>query len=239
MLCHCLFLASLSSGQSLRQFNMEKDDISTMIPPLQTLIDSAIAHNPGLKSSEAQINAGRYSLLSARRLWTKNLSLSADLRYGNFTNYSNDAFTDIAVATNKSEFRYGAGGTVKFVIYDFVDRKNQLRIAQAGINDVTSLGEEKKSELRKMVITYYNDLILKQRLLKLSAKNIETIRITMQMVEKEFLNGVIPLTEYARMSGIVSDSEAAFESARMDFMTAYMLLEEVVCMKFNIVSNLP
>jgi hypothetical protein len=59
------------------------------------------------------------------------------------------------------------------------------------------------------------------------------------MVEKEFLNGVIPLTEYARMSGIVSGSEAEFENARMAFMTAYMLLEEVVGMKFNLVNTIP
>lgn len=229
----------LAQGQHERQFNIDRDDISTMIPPLSALIDSAIAINPGLKSSEAQVNVSQFNLLSARRLWTKNLSLSADLRYGNFTNYSNDAFTDIAVATNKSEFRYGAGGTVKFVIYDFLDRKNQIRLAQAGINDIQYLNDEKKSTLRQTIIRYYNELILKQRLLKLSSKNIETVRVTMQLVEKEFLNGVIPLTEYMRMSGIVSGAEASFENARMEFMTAYMLLEEVVGMKFNIVNTIP
>jgi outer membrane protein TolC len=57
------------------------------------------------------------------------------------------------------------------------------------------------------------------------------------MVEKQFLNGVIPLTEYTQMLGNVSNLETDYETARMDFLTAYMVLEVIVGMKFNLVKT--
>jgi len=237
--CQSLVFTTEGFAQSVRQFNMLTDDISTMIPPLTVLIDSAVAHNPTLKSSDLQVIIKKYALKSDKNVWTKNLNLQADLRYGNFTNYATDNVDNIAVSTTRSELRYGVGGSVKFVVYDFLDRKNQIRMAKTEIDLANSIFEEKKSELRKIVILQYNDLILKQRLMKLSSKNIETAKINMQLVEKEFLNGVIPMTEYARISGTVSDSEVSFENARMDFLSAYMILEEIVGMKFNLVNTIP
>ena len=237
--CHCLLLVSIGVGQTARHYSIEKDDISTLIPPLAVLIDSAIAHNPGLKSKDLSVMVNRYALQAFINSLSKNHSVSADVRYGTFTNYATDALTNLAVSTNKSEFRYGIGGTVKFMIADVLDRKNQIRMAKTEIDIARSDYEEKQIELRKIVIQQYNDLILRQRLMKLAAKNLETVKINMQMAEKEFLNGVIPLTEYTNISAGVANTEAGFENARMDFLNAYMILEEIVGMKFNIVNTIP
>ncbi|MFZ4520409.1 MAG: TolC family protein [Bacteroidales bacterium] len=236
-----LYLVDPSGGysQSTHRFNVENDNISTLIPPLNVLIDSAIAHNAGLKSSKLAVGVNNNALKAYTNSWTKNLSLSADVRYGTFTNYSTEQITNLAVSTNKSEFRYGVGGTLKFAINDFVDRKNQIQMVKTEIEIARNDYEEKVSDLKKLVITEYNDLILKQKLMILAAKKIETVKINMQMVEKEFLNGVIPLTEYTNMSATVSDSEAAFENARSAFMNAYMILEETSGMKFNIINTIP
>ena len=235
----CMVLSLAGIAQTPRHFNITTDDISTMIPPLHDLIDSAIVNNSGIKSVDLQIIINKYALQTNRNYWTRNLSVLAEVRYGNFTSYTSDLATNANLATTRGEFRYGFGGSLKFPIQDLLDRKNQIRIAQTQINLARSVAEEKQSELRKIVIMQYNELILKQRLMKLSAKNIETEKINMQMVEKEFLNGVLPLSEYARLSGIVSDTEAKVENARMDFLTAYMILEEVVGMKFKVVISAP
>jgi hypothetical protein len=70
--------------------------------------------------------------------------------------------------------------------------------------------------------------------LKLKAKYIETARINLEMVEREFQNGVVSVGEYSRISEIVTRTEADFESARIDFITSYMVLEEIVGFKFNL-----
>jgi outer membrane protein TolC len=125
------------------------------------------------------------------------------------------------------------------MIADVLDRKNQMRMAKTEIDIARSDYEEKQSELRKIVIQQYNELILRQRLMKLAAKNLETIKINMELAEKEFLNGVIPLTEYTNISAGVANTEAGFENARTGFLNAYMILEEIVGMKFNVVNTIP
>ena len=52
------------------------------------------------------------------------------------------------------------------------------------------------------------------------------------LVEKEFQNGVVDLSEYTRISGIYFSAQTEFEVARIEFITAYMLLEEIVGFKF-------
>ena len=54
------------------------------------------------------------------------------------------------------------------------------------------------------------------------------------MADKEFQNGVIPVGEYSRISEIVSRAEVDFETAKTDYNTAYMILEELVGYKFNL-----
>jgi len=56
----------------------------------------------------------------------------------------------------------------------------------------------------------------------------------MEMVEKSFINGTITLTEYSSLTEIASRAEADFETSKMEFRTAYMILEEIVGMKFNL-----
>ena len=58
------------------------------------------------------------------------------------------------------------------------------------------------------------------------------------MAEKQFLNGIINIAEYSSVTEIVSRSEADFESSKMEFRTAYMLLEEIVGIKFNLTNKL-
>ena len=230
----CQVFPAIGLAQPERHFNVATDDISLLIPPLNVLIDSAIANNPGLKSSDLQVIRNNYTLRSNMNYWTRNLSVQADIRYGNFNNYSSTNSSDVSVSSNRSELRYGIGGSIKFPIYDFLDRKNQVKVAKTEVDIARTLVEEKQVEVRKAVIKQYNDLILKQRLMKLATKNITTAKINMTMAEKEFLNGVIPLSEYSRISDNLSKTSSEFENLRMEFLTTYMILEEIVGMKFNL-----
>ena len=66
-----------------------------------------------------------------------------------------------------------------------------------------SMTEVQRDETRQLVIRQYNDLILKQRLLRIKSKYPEALRINMQMVEKEFTNGIISVTEYVPLHFIL------------------------------------
>jgi len=114
----------------------------------------------------------------------------------------------------------------------------RIRLSKAEIDQARSFSLVQRNELRQLVIRQYNEVIIKQRLLKIKTKYTETSRIHMELVEKEFINGAITLTDYSSLSEIASRAESELESAKMDFRTAYMILEEIVGMKFNLTNKL-
>jgi outer membrane protein TolC len=129
---------------------------------------------------------------------------------------------------------YGFGAYLKVPIYDIINRKNQINQSKAEIEKAISMAEAQRNDVRQLIIKQYNDVILKQRLLKNKLRYIETARINMQMTEKEFLNGVIPTGEYTRISEIISRAESDLENSRVDFITSFMMLEELAGCKFKI-----
>jgi outer membrane protein TolC len=203
---------------------------------MSVVIDSAIKNNALLKYRNQEINAKESNLKSQQVSWTKNVGIQADTRYGTFDNFStntSEGQTPSILATKSSQFNYGVGAFVKIPFYDLFNHKNQINIAKSELNQAESMAEAQREEITQMVIRQYNDLILKQRLLKIKSQNMESSKINMQMGETQFKSGVINLSDYVRISDIVSRAEADYESARADFITAYMVLEEIAGFNFN------
>jgi outer membrane protein TolC len=224
-------------AQKPKDFDLLNDDIESMLPPLETIIDSAIANNPNVKFRDLQININKYKLEADRNLWTRNLGIQADGRYGTFNNFStntSEGQTPSTIPTLSSQFNYGVGAYIKLPIYDFITRKNQINLAEEEIEQAKYYSLAQQKELRQTVIRQYNELIVKHRILKIKSKYAETSKINMQMVEKEFSNGIISVSEYASIAESVSRTDTDFESSRMDFLTTFMILEEIVGVKFNI-----
>ena len=225
-------------AQGIKEINILNDDIASVLPPLEILIDSAIANNPNVKFRDLQININKFKLEADRNLWTRNLGIQADGRYGTFNNFStntSEGQTPSNYSTLSSQFNYGIGAYIKLPIYDFVNRKNQINLATAEVEQAVNFAEFQRNELRQSVIKQYNELIIKHRLLKIKSKYAETSKINMQMVEQEFTNGIISVSEYARISEIFTRTEIDLENSRMEFLTAYMILEEITGIRFNLI----
>jgi outer membrane protein TolC len=234
-----IFLIIESSGfaQQSQAIDISKDNIELMLPPLETIIDSAIAKNPFVKFRDLQIVVNTQKLKSDRSDWTKDIGFQTDVRFGTFDNYATNVVAGqnpALASTMNTQTNYGIGGYIRIPVYDFLNRKNQIKLSKAEIEQAKSYSLIQRDELRQSVIRQYNDLIIKQRLLRIKTKYVETSRIHMEMVEKNFINGAITLTEYSSLSEIASRAEADFETSKMEFRTAYMILEEIVGMKFNL-----
>lgn len=225
------------TAQEKATFNPLTDEISEYIPPLSVLLDSALSNDPKIDFRILQIEVNERKFKSVRRQWTRNFGVQADFRYGTFDNLSvNDAGSTnpTNLYNTREEFKFGYAAYVKFPIIDFIDRNNQLQLAKAEIYQAESMTHLERNEKRQMVLLQYNELILAQRLLRIKIKSLETARINMLMAEKEFLNGIIPVSEYSRLSESVSGTEIDYETTRMSFLTNYQILEEMVGYKFNV-----
>ena len=102
------------------------------------------------------------------------------------------------------------------------------------VDEAKSMAEFQKEELRKTTIKLYQDLILKQKLLQIRSRRLGDGRVNMQMVEKEFRNGVVPLSEYVRIVGMTENMEADYAKAMSEFITAKLLLEDMAGFVFGL-----
>jgi len=206
------------------------------IPPLNVIIDSVLKNNAMLKFRKQGIGVKESTLESEKIYWTRNLGIQAETRYGTLNSFSTsaDGNSTAAFATTATQFNYSAGIYLKFPVFDFLNRKKQITLARLEIEQAMSIEQSLKDEIRQNVIKLYHDLLLKQRILQIRSESLGSGRVNMQMAEKEFRNGVIQVTEYARISGITSNLEADYEFAKSEFIIAKSILEDMAGFNFGI-----
>jgi outer membrane protein TolC len=209
------------------------DDIS--LPPLQVVIDSALTRNGMRKFRNQEIGVKESRLASERIFWTRNLNFVAETSYGNLNNFSTNADRagSTSALTNTTQYNYGAGLSVRFPIFDLINRKNQINLAKYEVAGAKDMLQSQEDEIRQEVIKMYHDIILKQKILKINSKALGDNKVNMEMVEKEFRNGVVPISEYVRYTTITAEAEVAFESVMSEFIIAKKLLEDMTGLVFN------
>ena len=90
-----------------------------------------------------------------------------------------------------------------------------------------------KDEINAMVISYYEDLKLKESQFQIQSVNLSYAKVNMEMAKKEFTNGNIEIYEYIRISDITSGVKIQFEQAKSDLMLAKKLLENYTGIQIN------
>ena len=240
--CFIIFLNNPGKAQQKKKFNPLTDDITQMVPPLSSLLDSAYAHDPALRFTRLQYDIDKGNLHSSQAQWTQDIGLQANGGYGTFDYLYNNTIggqTQQTTTLKQNETQYGVGGFIRLPLYDLVNRKNQIKIAKAVVQQAETLTETRKNEIQELVIKQYNDMIEKQQLLKIKSKYLETSRINTQMAEKGFVKGTISLDDYSRVSEIGSQTESDFETAKSDFINSYMIMEVMTGINFNITNEIP
>jgi outer membrane protein TolC len=234
----CLTVISCNSikAQTSEFEDNSSKAIEFKFPPLQVVIDSAIKRSPMLSFRKHHIGVVESTLESERIYWTRNLGIQGDSRYGNLSNFatSEDGVSNTAALTTAKQFNYSIGVYLKFPVFDVLNRKNQIKLAKLEVEEAISMAEFTKEEIRQTVIRLYQDLVLKQKLLQIRSRSVGDGRVNMEMVEKEFRNGVVPISEYVRINGMTANMEADYEKAMSEFITAKQLLEDMAGFVFGL-----
>lgn len=208
------------------------------LPPLKTVIDSVLKRNAMVRFNIAEIEVKKTTLKSEQLYWTRNFGIQANTQYGTLNNFStsDDSITNAnnALSTVSTQFNYNVGFYVKFPIFDGINRKNQTKIAELQLDEAKALAQSQEDQLRQMVISQYHDLILKQKLLKIKALTLGNAKVNMEMVEKEFTNGITTVSEYVRISDITSRIESDYEVSKSNYLVAKKLLEDLAGFSFDL-----
>ncbi|MFH1297945.1 MAG: TolC family protein, partial [Bacteroidota bacterium] len=220
-------------------FNPIIDDITLRIPPLDDLIDSAIVHSPNVKAVDAEIYMRKYMIKTARRDILTNFYLDAGLNiwYEDGLTHTQSNFGDInSVLANRDISGYALGISVRMPLDDLMDRRNRVKHATKFMEQAFSEREYQIRLMRRDIIVQYNRLTINQKILKIANDNQIYMSLQMALAEKEFLNGQIGLYELARLNEMNRRAVTDFETSRNEFYNAYMILQEIVGIKFNVIN---
>jgi outer membrane protein TolC len=212
---------------------LNKVDIE--FPPLQDLIDSAIKHNAMIGYRNLEIDAKTTNLTSERNSWLRTLGIQGDSRYGTidaFSTNSNGVSSNFSNTTNK-QLNYAAGVYIKIPLYEILNRKTQIKQAKIQVDEAKAMATAQQDELRQIVIRQYEEVLLKQKLLNIKSLNLGSATVNMEMVEKEFRNGIIPVTEYVRISDMTARIQSDYELSKSEFLVAKKILEEIAGFTFK------
>jgi outer membrane protein TolC len=234
-----VFSLNSAEAQTIEYNNVSINGSEFEFPPLKAVIDSVLKRNAMLKFRKNHIGVKESTLESERIYWTRNMGLQADGRYGTLNNFSSneDGVSNTAYSTLSTQYNYSVGFYIKFPVFDMLNRKNQISLAKFEVDEAKNMADFQEDEIRQTVIKLYQDLILKQKLLLIRSKSLSDGKINMQMVEKEFRNGVVPISEYVRITGMTSNLEADYELAKSEFIITKQLLEDMAGFVFNLTNS--
>ena len=226
----------VTNAQVSEEFDSTEDAYDLLIPKLNVVIDSVLKRSAMLNFRKHHIGVKESTLKSERIYWSRNLGIQADTRYGNLSNFatSEDGLSNTSALTTSKQLNYSVGFYLKFPLFDALNRKKQIKLAKLEVEEAKNMAEFQEEELRQITIRLYQDLILKQKLLKIRSRRLGDGRVNMQMVEKEFRNGVVPLSEYVRINGMTTNMEADYEKAMSEFITAKQMLEDMSGIVFGL-----
>ena len=230
-----ILITWVSFSQSGSVDNRKDASYELLIPTLEVLIDSALANNGMLGYRVDEIEVKKANLKMKKRYWTRNFGIQGDNRYGTFDNFSSNVSgpNTVQLSSTTIQTNFGIGFYLKIPVFDVYNRKSDIKQAKAELSQAENLVKFQEDEIKETVIRYYEDLILKQRLLRIRAVNLSDAKVNLEMAQKEYTNGQIPLYEYIRISDITSGIETEFEKTKSALMTSKKLLENLTGIYIN------
>jgi len=223
------------------KFDPLVDNILDKLPPLQILIDSAVNHAPQLRITNADISIMKYRINDAKIWITRNIGITGELATGNLYQFSTNqssGSTPNEFINDRFEYYYGFGIALRMPLYDLLNRKNQINMAKRELEKNMLLKEEKSIDIRKEVIIIYQDLLMRQELLKIKNESQLTTRLQVQMAEMEFKNGNIKIADLSRIVESNARNIYDYTQEKFLFYRQYLILEELVGMKFNLINEI-
>jgi len=223
------FQISEVKAQNSSENESKSSNTKLIIPSLNVLIDSALVNNGMVNYRKLEIDAKHCNLKEKQQYWTRNFGVQVNSGYGTFNNLSSISGdnSNVNLASNTKQLNYNVGFYLKMPVFDVINRKSQIKQAKSELEQAKSLAKSQQDELTQIVIRNYEELLLKQNLLELRASNLGNAKVNMEMVEKEFRNGLIPISEYVRISDMTFRIAAEFEQAKSEFMVSKKLLENL------------
>jgi outer membrane protein TolC len=195
---------------------------------LPLLMNAAIQHSAQLKAMEIEKNIAQQEVKIAKKGILAAVALGGGYTYGNLTSIA------LADPSNPNQFatyssgRYSTGVTVSLPLDRIVTQGNLVKKQVLSVDRTEAMRQEQENQLRQRLIPLYQNVLLARKVLNLQQESYVTVQTTYRLAEKQFRQGQMTLTDLSSASAQLNGMSVAQETARNQYDTAFLLLEEVV-----------
>lgn len=201
------------------------------IPDLATCIDSAILHSPLLKATDEQINIILEDLKIQKKIWTDFIMIDANTRYGLYNQLTltqESVNPDLAIRSDKEQFNYFAGITLRIPFSYFSSNKNEQKKLKLSIKEAELKKEDLRNEIRKLVVTEYFKLSRLRDLVDVHMNNLQTANIDYLKSKNDLKGGMTTMTEFAAASTAYAKAVDVFVSTKNEYYAQYYILNILI-----------
>lgn len=201
-----------------------------VLPPLDTILQLARAHSPSGGMQNALIARSEYFVKNQKQIWLDGIGIDLQLASSNQALLIQQANGDLNAYNNYNN-GYRAAVNVRLSLYNFLGRKNLVRIAES---EADAARQQRKFVLQEMeiaVVNKYYAIQAAQALLKIKSDAKQVNQQNRQMAEKEFAQGTITITELSRIVQISTSTEAEYEVAKQSLFENVKTLEILIGQK--------
>lgn len=130
-----------------------------------------------------------------------------------------------------AQAQYNVGVMVALPISQVLNRSQELNKQKMTMQAAEADRKVKERQLRQLVISLYQDIVLAKAQLKLHQEAFQTAHIHFKLAEKQFESGELPLSEMAKINESYSGAAIAQGTAKIKYATSFLLMEELIGMK--------
>lgn len=200
---------------------------------LPLLTAAVLRHSAQLKGLELEKLIGEQDVLIVRKNILGGLAPNLTYSYGNLGGIGQpDPKNPVQFNTTNSG-RYSAGVSLSLSVAQIASRGNQIRRERLNLERSETARQEREDQLRQVVIQLYQNVLLARKLLTLQQEAYVTVQSTYRLTEKQFRQGQLSLPDISLANAQLTSAAVAQETARNQYETTFMLLEETAGTKIS------
>lgn len=200
---------------------------------LPRLTEAILLHSAQLKDLELAKLINKQDILLAKKNILGSIVPGVIYTYGNLSGVGTpDPATPNQFSTYNAA-RYSAAISLSLPINQIAGRSNQIEREKLALQRSEAARQDRENQIRQSVIQLYQNVLLARKLLSLQQEAFVTVQSTFRLTEKQFRQGQISLPDFSLANAQLTGVAVAQESARSQYDTAFMLLEEAAGTKIS------
>ena len=195
---------------------------------LPILIEAALGNAAELENADAAKLMAQEERKVIRKNFYSNFALTSAYQYGTWEQFglAGEPVNSFNAFDSPLQARYTMGFTMALPLGQLLSRHNLIKKQDMAIAQVEGTRKLAEKQVRQQVITLYQNMVLAKSQLELQQQAYQTAVVTNKLAEKQFKSGDILIDAMSTVQQAHTNSAAALRTAKINYETTLMMMEE-------------